>query len=246
MTLPREPRHGLDSLDAPTVQLVPSRQAAPVAAPARPTMAPQGPAPALPGGSSSNGWAVAALVLGIVCLALSPVPVLNQAGILVGFVGVGIGVAAVLIGRRRGSRVVVSAVGLGLSVLGLVLSFVFTAAYVAAIDEAFAGLSGGTGDVSEPFVAGPRTYTLEVTSTDQDSAGRVGFTNSTGGYDSAEDRTLPWRQTVTIQDGGAMVTGSGPIGGGGGDLTCTIREGDRVVDTQTVRGQYTNVSCDTY
>jgi hypothetical protein len=65
--------------------------------------------------------------------------------------------------------------------------------------------------------------------------------------DQEQERTLPWRQTVTVDDGrGAMVYAGGPITGSGGHLTCTIREGDRVVDTQTVKGQYTNVTCDTY
>jgi hypothetical protein len=43
--------------------------------------------------SSTNGWAIAALVMGLVTLGLSPLPVLKQGGTLAGMVGIGIGVA---------------------------------------------------------------------------------------------------------------------------------------------------------
>ncbi|MEJ2863947.1 hypothetical protein [Actinomycetospora flava] len=218
----------------------PPNQPPPPGAWARPPAPPQAPPP-----PSANGWAIAALVLGLVTLGLSPLPVLNQGGILAGLVGIGIGITAVIVGLRRGSRIVMASVGLGLSVLGVVLSFVFTEMYVRELDRAFT--DAGLPNVSESYVAGPRTFTLEVTSTGLDSLSSVNWTNSTGGMDSERDRTSPWRQTVTISDGaGAMVSGGGWVDSGSAELTCTIREGDRVVDTQTVRGQYVNVNCDTY
>ena len=67
-----------------------------------------------------NGLAMPALILGIITLGLSPLPFLNQAGILVGLVGVGLGIAALVVGLGRRARVAMAAFALALSVLGLI------------------------------------------------------------------------------------------------------------------------------
>lgn len=201
----------------------------------------------------SNVWAVAALVLGIVTLALSPVPILNQVGILVGFVGVGIGVAAVIVGRRRRVRVVMGAVGLGLSVLGLVASFAFTSAYVSAIEGATAGVGA---PFSRPDLGassssgGPVAFELELTSPDVDSSSAVTWTNESGGLEQTMSSSLPWRRTVTVDSSDptayVSVGGSLPITSSGssrGTIECTVRRDGQVVAHDSQTGQYASVTC---
>lgn len=52
----------------------------------------------------TNGFAMPALVLGVITLGLSPLPFLNQAGIPVGFGGAVLGVVALVVGVRRRVR----------------------------------------------------------------------------------------------------------------------------------------------
>lgn len=200
---------------------------------------------------ASNGWAVAALVIGIVTLVLSPIPVLNQAGILLGFVGLGIGVVALVIGLRRHARVTMSAVGLGLVILGLISSFAFTAAYVRAIDDALAGAGVPTSVGSSPFSdeSAPVVYTLEATGSA--STGLVTWNNGEGGIEQDMSAPMPWTKQVTVDPArgrGTNFSVSSPSNGRASSytVTCVIKRDGQVVDTQTSRGMIASASCQVF
>ena len=211
----------------------------------------QGPPP-------SNGWALAALIVGIVCLGLSPLPILNQAGILVGFVGVGLAVPAIVIGARRQVRTVMAFVALGLSILGLVSSFAFTDHYVRQIDAAFAPVTSGASGASDPVSplaspspAAPVVWTLEATSSG--TRGIVTWNNGEGGVDQESPARMPWSRTIRIDPDRSQVgmnfsVSNYSTGSPSNDttVTCRLSRNGQVVDEQTSRGMYANASCNVF
>jgi len=88
--------------------------------------APYPPPPPFPPSArpATNGVAVAALVLGIVALVAAPIPLVNFLGILLALLGVGLGVAGVIRGRRVGRHTGMAATGLGLSIVALAIASV--------------------------------------------------------------------------------------------------------------------------
>lgn len=90
--------------------------------------------------SPRSGMAVAGLVLGIVALALSWMPIVNNLAFIVALVGLVLGIIGIVGCGRKGKR------GKGMAIAGVVLSVVACivvlgtqAAYTAAIDEAMQG-----------------------------------------------------------------------------------------------------------
>lgn len=83
-----------------------------------------------------NGLAVAALVLGIIGVVFAVIPFTFVFGIILGLIGAGLGIPAVITAHRGGDRTVMAWFGLVLSVLALALSFM----WIAVINEAVDGL----------------------------------------------------------------------------------------------------------
>lgn len=90
-----------------------------------PPYPPPYPPPGRPG-PPTNGFAVAALVLGMVGLILTPVPLLNLLGVLAGAVGLGLGLAALRRARRSGTGTGMARVGVGMAVVAIVLSLLWS------------------------------------------------------------------------------------------------------------------------
>jgi hypothetical protein len=176
----------------------------------------------------SNGLAMTALILGIITIGLSPLPILNQAGILVGLVGVALAVPALIIGARRGVRGAMATIGLVLSIVGLVSAFAFTNYYVGEIDRAFAPLtqqpniseSGGIGPTASQ-APGPQTFTFRLSGT----ATRATVTYSLDGSSAGGvEVTVPWSTEMTTTNTGfnsASLSAHTDMGSTG-NLTCTI------------------------
>ncbi|MCO1577922.1 DUF4352 domain-containing protein [Crossiella sp. SN42] len=90
-----------------------------------------------------SGLALTALILGLVGLFGSPIIILNNVTAIAAGVGVVLGVIALF-----GARKVMAAIGVGLCVLGIVITVVVQAAAVKALDEALRGTTN-QGQVSE-------------------------------------------------------------------------------------------------
>jgi membrane-bound ClpP family serine protease len=83
-----------------------------------------------------NGLGVSALILGVVALALAWIPIVNYLAVVIGLVGLVLAIVGLVRVRRRGANnPVVTVLGGALSVVAIVLSFVFFFAFVAAVDE---------------------------------------------------------------------------------------------------------------
>lgn len=110
------------------------------------------PAPVQPAGKS--GLAIAGLVLGIVAVATSFMPIINNASFFIGLVGLVLGIIG-LVQTRKGTKS-----GTGLAVAGIVLNIVACAAvlasqafYSSVLDEAMSSAGISTSSASSSAVA---------------------------------------------------------------------------------------------
>lgn len=100
-----------------------------------------------------KGMAVAALVLGVVALAGSPLPILNNATIVCGFIGVVFGVIG-LFGRHR----IMTISGLVLAVAGITIGLVLQAQWGRQLDQIGSPALPGVQAAASPSTTPPRTY----------------------------------------------------------------------------------------
>lgn len=158
-----------------------SQTAAQQAAPQPSSSAPAGTSPA-PQAAGRSGLAVAALVLGIVGLAISWMPIINNLAFIVALVGLILGIVGIVGCSRKGKG------GKGLAIAGVVLSVVTCvvvlatqAAYSAAIDEA---------------VSNTRVEVTADGSASQDAAGTEGTTDLAVGQSATVGNGL----TVSVDE----------------------------------------------
>ena len=101
--------------------------------------------------TAGKGLGIAALVVGIVALALCWVPIVNNIAAVLGFIALVLGVISLVVAsKRRGSK------GLGIAssiiaIVAIILVFATQAAYVKAIDE----VANDIADASDGEVAAP-------------------------------------------------------------------------------------------
>jgi hypothetical protein len=132
-----------------------------------------------------NGFAVAALVLGIVALVFCWIPFLNVLSIILGLIGLGLGVPGLigsLRGRRSGKGMAIT--GLVLSVVAMIAAVAISAAATVAVDEALSGT-----DVS-------------TSSADDSSSGASD--NAAGDDPSTTDGVYAFGELVTFEDGSTL------------------------------------------
>ncbi len=137
--------------------------------PPPPPPGPRPPAPGTPGRPlPSNGAAVAALVLGITALVLSPIPLLNLLGLLLALVGIGLGIAGIVRGRRTGWRTAMAAWGTGLSVVALGVSVVVSFVVFRYLGDLldFVEPPEPSAEIGERFTTDEGDLSIEVTSVD--------------------------------------------------------------------------------
>lgn len=96
----------------------------------------------VPTKQKGSGLGIAALVLGIVSLALCWVPVVNILFIICGIVGVVLGIIGIFVSHR-----VMSIVGAGLGLLGIILAIVVNNAFTNEVNNA---VNGSTPTVQQP------------------------------------------------------------------------------------------------
>ncbi|MDL5155379.1 hypothetical protein [Actinomycetospora termitidis] len=198
-----------------------------------------GPQPPQP----KNSLAMPTLILGIVTLGLSPLPFLNQAGILVGIVGAGLGIAAVVIGVRRRIRLVMAAIGLALSVLGVISAIAFTEAFVNDLNNIGSSVSSGPA-VPAQSVGGTEesaavtSYTLSITGSASKTSVNWSVDGSSGS--AGQSTKVPWTKVMTVGSDSwhSASLSAYTYPGTSGDLTCTITDqAGRVLDTKSASSQ---------
>lgn len=100
-----------------------------------------------PPAQKGSGLAVAAMVLGITALLFCWIPFLNVLSIILGLVGLGLGVPALILalrGRRTGKGMAVA--GVVLAVVSIIASIAISAAATKAVDDAISGTKVSTSD----------------------------------------------------------------------------------------------------
>ena len=97
-----------------------------------------------------NGLGLAALIIGIVALALAFIPAINLVAGFIGFVGLVLGVTAIFLkGKSRGVAIAGTVVSFIAIILGIIMSVVYATVFVAAFDNAIKSDSS----ISEPNAA---------------------------------------------------------------------------------------------
>jgi hypothetical protein len=91
---------------------------------------PPAPVPPVSRRKPRTGAAISALVLGIVALCGSPIPILNNATIIAGFIAIPFGIVA-LFGLKRGTAIT----GLILAVAGIVVGLILQAQWTKQLDK---------------------------------------------------------------------------------------------------------------
>lgn len=85
-----------------------------------------------------SGFSLAALIVGILCFPAAVMPVI---GIVVAMIGIGVGLAALIVANRKGTQRSYAAGGLVLAIIAMGVSIFFTQAALSAL-EGCEGLTG--------------------------------------------------------------------------------------------------------
>jgi hypothetical protein len=84
------------------------------------------------------------------------------------------------------------------------------------------------------------TLTFEISGAS--TASTITYVTDNFGISQAADVSLPWTKSVTYTKGTTGVNISAQ-NAGGGDISCAIKEGSKVLASNTSSGQYSIVSC---
>lgn len=84
---------------------------------------------------TTNGLAIAALVLGVITVLVCWIPYVGLLGAVTGLVGSGLGIAGLVTSRRLRTGAVMASFGLGMSALGAIAAVVITIVFTRALFE---------------------------------------------------------------------------------------------------------------
>lgn len=177
------------------------------------------PAPSAAQTPRGRGLGVAALVLGIIAVVFSWIPFVNVIGIIGGFVGIALGFVGVFVSHR-----VMSVVGMGLALLGVIVGFVVTNAAANSISKT---LNAPTATAPGPAASGPLTslgsgtYPVGIAADDVTPG-----TYRTAG--SASSFPCYWaREKDTTGELGSIIANGTPTG----PTTVTVKSSDGAFET---------------
>ena len=181
------------------------------------------------------------MVIGILAFVGSFVPLLNFATGFIAFVGIVLGVIAlVLKGRKKGAAIA----GTVLSVLALILSIILAIVYTAGFASAVKKVSDDqTAAANKPVIL---VYDVTGDSTDA-SVIYSTFNDGKSGTEQATGQALPFTKTVTVKAGGDFSFNSYMVSGTNGQtgttISCKITLDGKVIAEHTSSGQFATVMC---
>lgn len=205
-----------------------------------------------------KGMAITALVLGIVAFCGSPVPILNNATIVCGFIGLVFGGIAVF-----GRHWVMAIVGLVLAVAGIAAGLILQAQWSKQLDQIGHDIKGGSSLTTPVMPSAPALpaapasteaasndvptatvdhWEFEVTTT---GSGIQNVTYMKPGFNLAQDNDVKGKSWSTSIDGdyGYLTPNLTAQNKGSGTITCTIKHNGQVVTTNSSKGAYAVVTC---
>lgn len=189
--------------------------------------------------AKGSGFAVTALVLGIIAVVFSFIPIINVVAIVLGIIGLIFGVVGIFRSRR-----VMSIIGAALCLLAIIVSVAISGAFASAVDDELNRTSDGSGDPVRVV------YTLE---SDAPTVSATYATLDSGNIGSSQENgvALPWTKELDVNDSlfnSFTLTGvMDPVLDGsatdGSTITCRITVDGEVVAEQTSSGQFAAVTC---
>lgn len=200
------------------------------------------PAPPAPT-KRTNGFGIAALILGILTVIGAFIPILNYGAWFLGLIGLVLGIVGLVVkDRTRGTAItgtILSGVGI---ILSIILAVTYTVGFAAAVKTEI--------DKSSAAAAAPVDVVYELTGTSTDATVTYStWSDGKSGTEQATGQTLPWSKTFTVTKGGDFdfkaFTLTGTNGQTGTDIGCKITIGGKVVSQQTSTGAYASVMCNT-
>lgn len=182
-----------------------------------------------------NGFGTAGFVLGIIGLIFSFIPIVGVVAwplVILGIVFAGVGLVRAVKGQATNKGL--SIAGLIVSVIGLIICIVWTAAFSSAANQI---------DQESHQIA---TISYQVTGNAPEAT--VNYTtfgdNST--TSQVDVHHLPWHKDVKAQGfgkGGTMMVTTGPSGG---TVTCKVTINGKTAKTATASGPMAMANCDNF
>jgi predicted membrane protein len=197
-------------------------------------------APAAPA-KSGNGLGIAALIIGIIALIGALIPFLNYGAWFLGLVGLVLGIIGLVQKNRKKGVATAGTIISGVAIiLSIVLAIAYTAAFANAVHEE---IKKQDTEASQPVEV---VYDVTGTSTDTTITYST-YSDGGSGSEQASNQALPWTKSITVKKGGTFdfssFTLSAMAGQDGGDVSCKITVGGKVVSEQKASGQFANVLC---
>lgn len=183
---------------------------------------------------SSNGLAVAAVVLGSIGLVCAFIPFLNFATGILPLIGLILGIVALAskTNKKKGLAIAGTILSAAAGVLTIIMITVYTAVFFGAVHNA----------VQESNT--PVSVVYEVTGgAEANSVTYSTYTNGQSGTEQATNQMLPFSKTVEGTKGWSSYTLTAQNGNTDTDLTCKISVDGKEVATQTSHGAYAVVTC---
>jgi hypothetical protein len=188
----------------------------------------------------SNGFGVAALVLGIIAMAGSAIPFVNYTTGPIAFIGLALGIVGVVLKGRPKAAAIAGTIIAGLALL---LSIILASAYTA-------GFNAVAKSVHDDTVKAAKSISLVYTVTGDSTDSNVTYSTYTGGTSGSEQATnasLPFTKTYTVKQGGTFDFNSFSVfasnGQTGTSITCSITLDGKIVSTHTATGPYASADC---
>ncbi|NQX33341.1 hypothetical protein [Herbiconiux sp. VKM Ac-2851] len=209
---------------------------------------PQPPYSAPPQGALlPNKLGLAALWVGIGAFVAALIPFVSYFAILVAFVGIVLGVIALVLPRRRKKAATAGSI---VSFVALIVSIGTSIFYTVVLFGSLISAITNSFEPTPPPPLGessvPLSYEVDGMGSDVD----ITYTTFIDGIDSTQQETgqrLPFERDFDVAYGGAATYNSYTLtavnGDNDGDVTCRISLDDRVLIEQTASGAFATATC---
>ena len=145
----------------------------------------------------SNGFGVAALVIGIIALVGSPIPFLNYTTGPLAFIALVLGIVGIVVKNRPKTAAVAGTI---IAAIALILSVILASAYTAGFNAVAKSVSNDNAKAAKSITL---VYTVTGDSTDS-SINYSNYNNGTSGSEQANNSALPFTKTYTVKQGGTF------------------------------------------
>jgi hypothetical protein len=188
----------------------------------------------------SNGFGVAALVIGIVALVGSAIPFVNYVTGPLAFVALALGIVGIVLKNRPKAAAIAGTI---IAAVALLISIILASAYTAGFNAVVHSVQTDNSNAAKSITL---VYTVTGDSTDS-SITYATYADGNSGSEQANDAALPFTKSYTVKQGGNFDFKSYSVfatnGQTGTTITCSITLDGKVVSTKTSTGQFASADC---